>query len=264
MSAHAKRLGELAWSQPPISGAPPTPRSGHSMTVLEDTAVVFGGCGVTTDGQPEVFDETWVLSLRSEPMRWEKLAAEACRTAPSKRWRHTATRLPLSEGGANGGGDSILIFGGKCRNERYNDVHVFHAGRRGSEWSARECVGMPPSPRSHHTASLVSISDDNDDNDDNGYTAENADTDETTSGARPRRSPPHQRLFVIGGFGGAGSRDFLMDVHVLELSTWSWWRAEDVRGPPPSPRSDHCVCVSGEKLVLSGGRTWAAGKRLPS
>ena len=34
---------------------------------------------------------------------------------------------------------------------------------------------------------------------------------------------PKSRVIIIGGYGGPGtSRDFFMDVHILELDTYSW------------------------------------------
>ena len=32
------------------------------------------------------------------------------------------------------------------------------------------------------------------------------------------------------------------------------------KGVPPSPRSDHCACVAGSRIILSGGRGWSHGK----
>lgn len=96
-----QRLGEITWEQPQTKNEPPSPRSGHSITVVGDKAVFFGGCGISKDGQPEVFSETWLLST-GEPMTWE--LADVMGDVPSKRWRHTSTLLPDKE--------SMLVFGG--------------------------------------------------------------------------------------------------------------------------------------------------------
>ena len=50
-----------------------------------------------------------------------------------------------------------------------------------------------------------------------------------------------------------------MDVNILELDVWSWTKVQYMKGPAPKPRSDHCVCVSGKKLILSGGRGCTEG-----
>ena len=48
-----------------------------------------------------------------------------------------------------------------------------------------------------------------------------------------------------GGYGGPGTtRDFYIDVHMLELDTWTWNRIANVRGPSPRPRSDHCAAAT--------------------
>eukprot|EP00965_Chrysotila_dentata_P026184 868271-Pleurochrysis_carterae.AAC.2 len=40
----------------------------------------------------------------------------------------------------------------------------------------------------------------------------------------------YSQVFVIGGYGGPGTcRDFYMDVHILELDTWSWTKARSHR-----------------------------------
>ena len=72
------------------------------------------------------------------------------------------------------------------------------------------------------------------------------------------------KVVVLGGYGGPGTtRDFFMDVHMLELNTWTWTRVENVRGPAPKPRSDHCTCLSRGMLIVLGGRGWAQGKADP-
>lgn len=45
-----------------------------------------------------------------------------------------------------------------------------------------------------------------------------------------------------------------MDVHALDLDTWTWSRIDWVRGPTPRPRADHTACVAGNLLIIAGGR----------
>jgi dynein heavy chain len=54
-----------------------------------------------------------------------------------------------------------------------------------------------------------------------------------------------------------------MDIHMLELDTWTWNKVQNIRGPQPRARSDHCCCLTRGILVLSGGRGWAQGKTDP-
>ena len=130
------------------------------------------------------FNETYILHI-TDGFRWELV--EPMGEVPSPRWRHTATLLP--------DGKSILVFGGRCKGKRFNDTHVFDLETR--EWSHREVAGTPPHPRSHHTANLVEFDEEED-------------------------GEAEKKIFVIGGYGGVGScRDFSMDVHALDIDTWS-------------------------------------------
>eukprot|EP00962_Isochrysis_galbana_P049553 scaffold21051_cov111-Isochrysis_galbana.AAC.5 len=123
---------------------------------------------------------------------------------PSPRWRHTATLLPEDRG--------ILVFGGLYKGKRYNDVHVFNVEKK--EWILKECSGTPPHPRSHHTSSLVS------------FPAEPPAEGEDGDG-----KPKEDKLYVFGGYGGAGSaRDFFSDIHVLDLLTWTWTKVRCAAG----------------------------------
>ena len=106
------------------------------------------------------------------------------------------------------------------------------------------------------------------------------------------------QIFILGGYGGLGtSRDFFMDVHFVALDTWTWEKVThrraiaetsapvfgyhshalavvrhlttergrpppqipEQKGIPPHPRSDHCACVTGRRIVITGGRGWSHG-----
>lgn len=73
MSQQAKPLGEISWSQPAQKGDKPTPRSGHTITVAGEKAVIFGGCGITKDNEPIVSNQTFYLTLTADPMKWEEV-----------------------------------------------------------------------------------------------------------------------------------------------------------------------------------------------
>jgi electron transfer flavoprotein alpha subunit len=67
---------------------------------------------------------------------------------------------------------------------------------------------------------------------------------------------------VVGGYGGPGTtRDFYMDVHFLELDSWTWIKVANIRGPAPKPRSDHCTCLSRGMLIVSGGRALGSSEK---
>jgi dynein heavy chain len=228
--ATAKKLGEISWQNVSVKGDGPTARSGHSITVAGNKAIVFGGTGVSDDGKTmSVFNETWVLGLGGDVYSWQ--LADTMGDVPVARWRHTATLLPE--------GDAVLVFGGHNQGQRFNDTYVLSVDKM--EWNIKECAGTPPHPRSHHTSNLINF----EPNDETG-------------------EPEKWKICVIGGYGGPGTtRDFFMDVHMLELDTWTWVKIANTRGPQPKPRSDHCTCLSRGLLIVSGGRGWSQGKTDP-
>ena len=100
------KSGEVIWIQPkdnPKSTPKPAPRSGHTITCLNEKAYLFGGCGIE-NGAPVVFNDMHILHI-SESFRWEKV--DAMGDVPSPRWRHTATFLPDNT--------TMFVFGGLCR-----------------------------------------------------------------------------------------------------------------------------------------------------
>jgi hypothetical protein len=230
--ASAKKLGEVSWQhfKDDTEGGP-SPRSGHSITVTGggSKTVVFGGCGVSNTGdKQEIFSETWLLDISGDAPKWD--LADVMGDVPPARWRHTATLLPDQK--------NVLIFGGLNKGKRFNDTYVLSIDKM--EWNIKECAGTPPHPRSHHTANLIEFEPDDE------------------------LELPKQRVCVIGGYGGPGtSRDYFMDVNMLELDTWSWTKIANVRGPQPKPRSDHCACLTRGILIVSGGRGWSTGKTDP-
>jgi hypothetical protein len=219
------KSGEVIWEQPkenPKSTGRPSPRSGHTITCLNEKAYFFGGCGVE-NGAPSVFNDMYLLHI-SEQFRFQKI--DALGDVPSPRWRHTATLLPDN--------NSIFVFGGLCKGKRYNDSHIFDVARQ--EWRPAEVAGTPPHPRSHHTATLVEFDEEED-------------------------GDAEKKVFIIGGYGGHGSsRDFSMDVHAFDLDHWTWSAITRIKGPAPKPRGDHTVSVAGNLLILSGGRGSSTSK----
>lgn len=160
--SHGPAPCQVAWVQRSPNGDVPGPRSGHSITVRREQALLFGGCGVK-DSQPQVSGEAFLLHI-ADGYRWERLQPTGLE--PSPRWRHTATLLPDD--------DSVFVFGGLCRGDRYNDAHVFSFRLRA--WKPAETAGAPPHPRSHHTASLIEF-------------------DHTEDGRAEKK------LFIVGGYG---------------------------------------------------------------
>lgn len=70
----------------------PELRTGHSVVVTglpnNPKAVIIGGCTSTA-----LVNDVWNLKLGSETLEWEKPKIGQPDSAPSPRWRHTATLL---------------------------------------------------------------------------------------------------------------------------------------------------------------------------
>ena len=75
MAAPAKQLGSVEWWQPATKGDKPPPRSGHTITVVGDKAVIFGGCGISKNNEMSVSNQTFYLSMGTDPMKWEEVRA---------------------------------------------------------------------------------------------------------------------------------------------------------------------------------------------
>jgi hypothetical protein len=70
----------------------PSLRTGHTLVTVglpnNPKAVLIGGCG------PEgVTNDVWALKMGAENLEWEKPKIGNPDSAPSPRWRHTATLL---------------------------------------------------------------------------------------------------------------------------------------------------------------------------
>ena len=101
-------LFALTWAQPQRFGTPPSPRNGHSMTLIGMHLYVFGGGDENLS-----FNDVHTLHVGN--MAWDKPLLHG--TMPSPRSRHSATAL----------GNNMVVFGGVGGG---NDLHILEARRR--------------------------------------------------------------------------------------------------------------------------------------
>lgn len=88
------------WAFPQIEGVPPSPRGGHSATLIGASILFFGGHYYSDKKIGYTYlNDTHVLDLNAS--RWVKPKIEG--TPPKPRYGHTAVLA----------GSRILIFGGK-------------------------------------------------------------------------------------------------------------------------------------------------------
>jgi N-acetylneuraminic acid mutarotase len=186
----------LSWRLVTTAGACPAGREGHSFTAVNgQLAYLFGGQG------KKLYNDFFVL--RQGGSAWVEL--KACGSAPAPRSGHSMVW---------DGQDSLVCFGGTTASSTDNSMFVYSLSR--NEWSAPECSGTIPSPRTHHSAVLVA----------------------------PRN------MLVFGGCNAAGV--FFNDAYVLNLDRMHWSRAQPLNTPPP-PRYHHCCHLLGSRVAMYGG-----------
>ncbi|KAK2185056.1 hypothetical protein NP493_246g00012 [Ridgeia piscesae] len=99
-----------SWYEPIVNGTKPTPRSGHSATLLQDKLVVFGGWDA-----PICFNDLHVLDLGI--VEW--IQPKIIGTPPSPRSWHASCALA---------GSRVLIHGGYNGNNALDDTFIFNLG----------------------------------------------------------------------------------------------------------------------------------------
>jgi len=212
----------LVWHEIKASGEEPSPRIGHSATVINHNVLVFGGCarnivphkdrlqadGITSKlGAGYASDELYQARLDGSmgTSTWKKLDPQG--TAPCGRWRHTATEV----------GTKMFVFGGMVDDRKQlNDLFIYAADA--NEWRDPKPRGTVPAPRSCHTTTYVESED---------------------------------KLFVYGGYGGDGR--LFPDVEAFHVSTLTW-APLPTKGAVPVSRFDHTASLAGNKLIICGGR----------
>eukprot|EP00301_Raphidiophrys_heterophryoidea_P002815 c11300_g1_i2.p1 GENE.c11300_g1_i2~~c11300_g1_i2.p1 ORF type:complete len:1154 (-),score=303.16 c11300_g1_i2:140-3601(-) len=102
--AMEREVVTMTWSSPAVQGLPPSPRFGHTMTVVGTNIYIFGG----TTGQTSL-NELWVFE--TEQSRWSH--KECSGKLPRPRHHHSTVVLPnlsLLVWGGIGGGDTVSIL----------------------------------------------------------------------------------------------------------------------------------------------------------
>eukprot|EP00741_Cyanophora_paradoxa_P009104 tig00000145_g8816.t1 len=235
----------------------PSPRRGHSATLVGNKIIVFGGVG--PDAQ--LHNDLHILDLDS--LTWS-LPTGVGGAPPTGRYGHTATLV----------GNKIVIFGGSG-DAVYNDLHVLDLRRMA--WYEAQCSGKPPSPRCGHTASLVGrrlvvFGGGGQEDCEARFFSDThlLDTDsmawsvaELGPGSGPPPSPRRAhtatavagRVLVFGGGGGEAGGDLYNDLHLFDLDGMRWSLVPDPEGDVPEPRLNHTAAAcGGELVVFAGGR----------
>jgi len=257
---------EMEWYQPKTVNDP-SPRSGHSLTVVGNgLSYMFGGVTKTAKGPT---NEMFKLDTSDKnTAKWTKV--EKGNMKPLPRWHHTATY---------DGRDTIILFGGYSNDysgtfgkkkplKRYhNDIWLFDIkteiwsqptpGIVNSEGELIHPWDFVPTYRGSHGACLVEevVYEDVETVDENGVAipgAAAAAAVAAANGQQEGESFLRRRLFVFGGYGDApgtvmfGRTDY-NDLHALDLDTWEWEEIE-ATGELPEERSS-CQMVYIPRVV---------------
>lgn len=102
----------FAWMQPRTAGFAPTPRYGHSLTLVPDgRLIIFGGCTLSEEkGIPKYNDD--IRQLDTDTMIWVRPRVDG--PAPTGRYGHTAVLLDDGQIGFFGGWGK-----GGCQSREY-------------------------------------------------------------------------------------------------------------------------------------------------
>lgn len=227
----------LAWTVLAASGAPPSPRFGHSAVYdpIRKRMILFGG----ENGAPS--GELFALSLTGTPT-WSVLSAAG--TGPTPRYGHDAIYDPIR--------DRMIVFGG------FDGVHflneVWSLDLSGTPtWSLLTPAGAPPARRDYAGAIYDPVRDrllvfgGNDGTVYNDLWSLNlagppAWTPIAATGFIPAGrlahvtvyDPVNDAMVIVGGAGGPGI--FYDDVRILSLAgTPNWQPATGVGGDPITP-----------------------------
>ncbi|KAG7377477.1 hypothetical protein PHYPSEUDO_011605 [Phytophthora pseudosyringae] len=197
-------------------------------------------------------------------LRWESLRPSGHAGAPAVK-NHTATAVSAHE---------LLFFGGYDGRRNHNALHLLDVSRRTWRELSHETRGRAPAGRNGHTATLAErklfIL--------GGWLGSGplASADlhvlhlETLTWEQPALAAAlgpcnmHTadyvaRLRSILVFRGGDGREYLNDLHALQIDAMTWATVR-TRGRAPAPRANHSSALVGDDLLVFGG--WDGRQRL--
>lgn len=112
--------GKMSWSSPKVSGKAPSPRTGHTATLMDDgcTVMVYGGWDPNTEdekGDDLIFGDSFMLDTKSwtwskgPKPRYASFNGASVSNGGLERVGHSAVLAPGGEG------VQVLAFGGRLR-----------------------------------------------------------------------------------------------------------------------------------------------------
>ncbi|XGW25544.1 hypothetical protein V3C99_006726 [Haemonchus contortus] len=210
---------------PRTGGSGPCPRLGHSFSLASNqVCYVFGGLA-NDSPDPKLNSSTYLDDFFSIDIRgpvgslqWEQPVTYGMR--PSARESHTAVVLETDSR------RQLIIYGG-MNGSRLNDVWILDIDSM--TWDSPVIGGIPPMPRSLHTANLIG-----------------------------------QRMYIFGGWvpmhddnheGEVKEWKCTNDLSCLNLETMVWETSSHVFDENmPRARAGHCSAVINDRIYIWSGR----------
>jgi len=224
----------MRWSEPSRShedGGPPTIKN-HSVTYFGGYLYCFGGY----DGRRNhmtlllysIKDQAWIPTTQSQ-LQHGLRGILVDGTPPPGRNGHTATLATYGDDATSNTHGRIIIIGGwlGAGPLAASDVHVLEVSGGGTtlRWYQPHMQGCPPGPCNMHSADFVSN---------------------------------RREVYV---FRGGNGREYLNDLHALNVDTYEWRRVETT-GCLPQQRANHSSALleTTNELFIFGG--WNGRERL--
>eukprot|EP00358_Blepharisma_japonicum_P002100 CAMPEP_0202949878 /NCGR_PEP_ID=MMETSP1395-20130829/16708_1 /ASSEMBLY_ACC=CAM_ASM_000871 /TAXON_ID=5961 /ORGANISM="Blepharisma japonicum, Strain Stock R1072" /LENGTH=177 /DNA_ID=CAMNT_0049653297 /DNA_START=68 /DNA_END=601 /DNA_ORIENTATION=+ len=129
------------WAYPTVEGIPPSPRGGHTATLVGASLVIFGGHYYAGKKEGFVYlNDTIVLDVNDN--RWYRPRING--TPPAPRYGHTSVLA----------GSRVVLFGGRGANSaHFRDLHALDPVTM--TWYQGPEGGNAPGGRLDHSANLV-------------------------------------------------------------------------------------------------------------
>jgi hypothetical protein len=118
---HALDTETFVWTSVLAAETPPSPRAGHTMNVVGDLVMLFGG----GDGEKVLNDLHFLESTPMGPTLYRWLHPPTVATAPTGRCAHTAT-AGAEESAPTERTTTVYVFGGGDGNRRFKDVYLLN------------------------------------------------------------------------------------------------------------------------------------------
>ncbi|KAF9566138.1 galactose oxidase [Agrocybe pediades] len=236
------------------SGDVPSPRLGHTVALLRNVVILWGG-DTNRNTSPNHDNSLYLLNLLTR--EWTLLKVSS--PTPRGRYGHTLTLI----------GSKLYVFGGQVNQEFFNDIWLFDLNslKTMPTWdnSHEPATSVRPPPRTTHSSvafedQIIIFGGTDGKYHYNDTWSFNVNTRVWTelicAGYIPAPRESHAAAVVDGimyVFGGRGVDSVeIGQLAALNLHTRRWYTFQNM-GPEPCPRSGHRMAVVDRLIYILGG-----------